>query len=78
MDEAIRDGVMGSAHRAGLVALGREHSRPAFSRAIARAFADHGPDHALRGGVPGSGGRAPRTRCDRQVIAFPPPNVAEQ
>ncbi|GAB2740518.1 GNAT family N-acetyltransferase [Amycolatopsis magusensis] len=78
MTEAIRDGVMGSAHRAGLAGRGREHGRPTFSRAIARAFTDHGPDHAFavaslvlvaehrEHGVIGT------------VIAFPPPNVAEQ
>ncbi|WP_410646526.1 hypothetical protein [Amycolatopsis sp. cmx-4-54] len=34
MAEAIRDGVMGRAHRAGPVA--REHGQPGFSRAVAR------------------------------------------
>ncbi|WP_439382145.1 GNAT family N-acetyltransferase [Amycolatopsis lexingtonensis] len=78
MTEATRDGVMGSAHRAGLAALGREHGRPAFSRAIARAFTDHGPDRAFAAASLVLVAEHREHGVIGTVIAFPPPNAAEQ
>ncbi|KZB79643.1 GNAT family N-acetyltransferase [Amycolatopsis regifaucium] len=78
MAEAIRDGVMGRAHRAGLAARGRVHGQPGFSRAVAQAFADQGPDQAFATASLVLVAEHREHGVIGTVIAFPPPNVTEQ
>ncbi|MET9263743.1 GNAT family N-acetyltransferase [Amycolatopsis sp. NPDC004079] len=78
MAEAIRSGAMGTAHRAGLAGRGREHGQPAFSRAIAQAFAEHGPDHVYAVAALVLVAEHREHGVIGTVIAFPPGNVAEQ
>lgn len=78
MAEAIRDGEMGRAHRAGLAARGREHGQPGFSRAVARALTDRGPEHAFAAASLVLVAEHREHGVIGTVIALPPPNVTEQ
>ncbi|RSM80471.1 hypothetical protein DL991_10090 [Amycolatopsis sp. WAC 01375] len=77
MADAIRAGVMGRAHRAGR-ARGREHGQPGFSRAVAQAFTDQGPDQAFAAASLVLVAEHREHGVVGTVIALPPPNVTEQ
>lgn len=78
MTTIIRDGVMGTAHRAGLAARGRDNRQEAFSRALAEAAGRHGPDQAFSVTSLVLVAEHPEHGVIGTAITFSPANVAEQ